>query len=204
MHKNLSRGAVARLLAATLLASACVGPASAASLVEFDARGNDLDTTGTRATLLAATVGFRNGAAVDLTLEVDADDVGGWIAFDAILSDAGAGPFSALDVWLDRGTFALVGDVTAQFGMIASVGGSDTAQRIRFDPAEPFGVDLGNPFSQAGPQSWLVGFDGLVAGDRVTLSLQAVPVPEPSSALLTLSGFAVLGAALRRRRRTHR
>lgn len=199
MHRILSRRAIARLLAAVLLVSA--GSASAASLVAFDARGNDLDTFGTGPTLLAATVGFRNGAAVDLTLEVEADDVGGWMAFDAILSNAGVGPFSALDVRLDRGSFALVGDVTAQFGGVGTVTGSAMSQRIGFDPAEPFGVDLGNPFSQAGPQSWLLGFDGLVAGDRVTLSLQAVPVPEPSTTLLTLAGFGVLGAALRGRKR---
>ncbi len=202
MHRILSRGAIARILAATLFASA--GSASAASLVAFDARGNDLDTFGTGPTLLAVTVGFRNGAAVDLTLEVEADDVGGWIAFDAILSNVGVGPFSALDVRMDRGSFALVGDVTAQLGGLGAITGSTLSQRIGFDPAEPFGVDLGNPFSQAGPQSWLVGFDGLVAGDRVTLSLQAVPVPEPSTTVLTLAGFGVLGAALRARRRAGR
>jgi hypothetical protein len=202
MHGILSGRALARLLAAMLFVSA--GTVSAASLVASDARGNDLDTFGTTPTLLAATVGFRNGAAVDLTLEVEADDVGGWIAFDAIVSNAGVGPFSALDVRVDRGTFALVGDVTAQFGGVGAVTGSSRAQRIAFDPAEPFGVDLGNPFSQAGPQSWLVGFDGLVAGDRVTLSIQAVPIPEPSTTLLTLAGCGVLGAVLRGRARAGR
>lgn len=202
MHRILSLRALARLLAATLFISA--GTASAASIVASDPRGNDLDTFGSTPTLLAATVGFRNGASVDLTLEVEADDVGGWIAFDAILSNAGVGPFSALDVRVDRGTFALVGDVMAQFGGVGAITGAAKAQRIAFDPAEPFGVDLGNPFSQAGPQSWLVGFDGLVAGDRVTLSLQAVPVPEPSTTLLTLAGFGVLCAALRTRRRAAR
>ena len=202
MHRILSLRALARLLAATLFISA--GTASAASIVASDPRGNDLDTFGSTPTLLAATVGFRNGASVDLTLEVEADDVGGWIAFDAILSNAGVGPFSALDVRVDRGTFALVGDVTAQLGGIGAITGSATAQRIAFDPAEPFGVDLGNPFSQAGPQSWLVGFDGLVSGDRVTLSLQALPVPEPSTTVLTLAGVGVLGAVLRAKRRAGR
>ncbi len=76
---------------------------------------------------------------------------------------------------------------------------------MRFAPVEPFGLDLGAPFGQAGTQDWLLGTAGMQAGDRFSVTISAVnAVPEPASSALVLGALGALGAAGWRRRRRAR
>ena len=101
------------------------------------------------------------------------------------------------DYELKRASFGLVGSVTPAFGQLASISGDDVRQTLQFSPAEPYAVDLGAPFGQAGTQDWLLAPTGLQAGDRLALTISAVP--EPTTTAMLGLGLAALLVAARRR-----
>ena len=192
MHKLLSIMTCAGLLAPTL-------PARALTLVSTTANGNRVAATVATSHLptIAADIGFADWNPVSLVFELSANDADGLAAFNAVISNSTAG-ITALELTLDRGSFAQVGNVTPAFGAIAALVGDGQRQRISFQPAEHFGVDLGNPFAAPGQADWLLGLSGVQPGERFTLTVSAVP--EPGGLALALVGIGVL--ATRRFART--
>jgi hypothetical protein len=186
MHKLLSIVACAGLVAATL-------PARALSLVSTTANGNRVAASVAASPLptIAADIGFADWNAVSLVFELSANDADGLAAFNAVIANSTTGRgLTALELTLDRGSFAQVGNVTPAFGAIAALVGDGQRQRISFEPAAHFGVDLGNPFAAPGQADWLLGLSGLQPGERFTLTVSAVP--EPGGLALALLGIGVL------------
>lgn len=193
MHKLLfSTFACTVALAATL-------PAHALTLVSTSAHGNQAVARVDNAALptIAADIGFAAFGPVSFEFELATADAGGLAGFNAVITNLVGRDVSALELALDRGTFALAGSVTPAFGTVASIAGSEQRQRITFAPAESFGIDIGNPFSAAGGEDWLIGLAGLAAGERFTLTVSAVPEPHPWA--LALAGAGLLAGVWRRR-----
>ena len=193
MHKLFATFACTAALAATL-------PAHALTLVSiFAPHGNQAAARVDNAALptIAADIGFAAFGPVAFEFELATADVDGLAGFNAVITNRTGSDISALELVLYRGTFALAGSVTPAFGTVASMTGGEQRQRITFAPAEPFGIDIGNPFSAAGGEDWLIGLAGLAAGERFTLTVSAVP--EPSAWVLALAGAGLLAGVRRRR-----
>lgn len=192
---NLTAHAARLALAAGLLAA---GPAAhALMLASTQPGGNDLAVAldGSR---IGVDLSLRTAGSASFQLSLEADDVGQWLPFNAVIAVAPGQALQALRVSLQGAAFAYVGTVTPAFGALAGIDGDGTQQTLRFQPAEAFGVDLGAPFAQAGTQDWLLApAGGPQAGDRFTVTISAVP--EPATAALMLAGLGVAAWAVRRR-----
>lgn len=193
MHKLLLTIACTAFSAATL-------PAHALTLVSTSANGNLAAARVDSGALptIAADIGFTDFGPVSFQFELASADAGGLAGFNAVIANLIGRGIPALELTLDRGTFALLGSVTPAFSAVASMLGDVQRQRLSFVPAEAFGIDIGSPFAAAGAEDWLIGFAGMAAGERFTLTVSAVP--EPSSWALALAGAGVLALVGRRRR----
>ena len=85
------------------------------------------------------------------------------------------------------------------------LGNNDSTAWVFFNPAEPFGFQLGNPNDFIDPgQDWFINLNGLDAGESFLIHLApsiggGTGVPEPVSGVLGLMGLGVLSMATRRR-----
>lgn len=190
MHKLLSTLACTAAMAATL-------PAQALTLVSISATDGSAAAGVDNAALpvIAADIGFTGLGTASFQFELAPADADATAAFNAVINIAREVP--ALELTLDRGSFALLGSVTPAFSAVGSMVGGAQWQRISLVPAEPFGIDIGNPFAAAGAENWLIGLAGMQSGDRFTLTVSAVP--EPGSWALALAGASVLLMLMRRR-----
>lgn len=171
--------------------------AQALQLVGVQAAGNDASVT-LNGSSLALDLTLRNSAPVRVELALEAADVGQWLAFNAVVGAAAGNALPGLQLSLQGASFGLVGSITPAFGQLASISGDDLRQTLQFSPAEPYAVDLGAPFGQAGTQDWLLAPTGLQAGDRLALTISAVP--EPATTAMLALGLAALVVAARPRR----
>lgn len=175
-------------------------PSHALTLLSTGANGNNVAATVTSEPLpsIAADIGFAAFSSVSLLFQLSAEDAGGLAAFNAVVENLMAAQgIAGLELSLSQGTFEVVGSVTPTFSAVASVLGTAQQQRIAFEPAEAFGLDIGNPFAAAGQADWLIGFSGMQAGDTFTLTVSAIP--EPQGWALMLAGASLL-LAIRRSR----
>lgn len=191
IFKLIRMAAVAAVLSPAL-------PSFALTLISTTPGGHRASATVQTGALptLASDIGFNGFGAVSFLFEIGSADAGGTAGFNAVIArSTGAADIDALQLTLDRGSFAFVGSVVPAFGTVASIAGDGQRQRISFAPAEPYGIDLGNPFSVAGAQNWLIGFAGMAAGDRFSLTVSAVP--EPATWALLLAGGAFVAGVRR-------
>ncbi|URI06981.1 PEP-CTERM sorting domain-containing protein [Aquincola tertiaricarbonis] len=182
--------------ALALSLAALATQAQALQLVGVQAAGNDASVT-LNGSSLALDLTLRNSAPVRVELALEAADVGQWLAFNAVVGAAAGAALPGLQLSLQGASFGLVGSVTPAFGQLASISGDDLRQTLQFNPAETYAVDLGAPFGQAGTQDWLLAPTGLQAGDRLALTISAVP--EPTTTAMLGLGLAALLVAARRR-----
>ncbi|WP_348755877.1 PEP-CTERM sorting domain-containing protein [uncultured Aquincola sp.] len=180
--------------ALALSVAALATQAQALQLVGVQAGGNDASVT-LNGSSLALDLTLRGSAPVRVELALEAADVGQWLAFNAVVGAGAALP--GLQLSLQGASFGLVGSVTPAFGQLASISGDDARQTLQFNPAEPYAVTLGAAFGQAGTQDWLLAPTGLQAGDRLALTISAVP--EPGTWAILGLGLAALAVAVRRR-----
>lgn len=180
------------------LALAALGTqAQALQLVGVQDGGNDATVT-LNGSSLALDLTLRNSAPVRVELALEAADVGQWLAFNAVVGAGAGSALPGLQLSLQGASFGLVGSVTPAFGQLVSISGDDGRQTLQFNPAEPYAVDLGAPFGQAGTQDWLLAPAGLQAGDRLALTISAVP--EPATTAMLALGLTALIVAVRPRR----
>lgn len=182
--------------ALALSLAALATQAQALQLVGVQAAGNDASVT-LNGSSLALDLTLRNSAPVRVELALEAADVGQWLAFNAVVGAAPGNVLPGLQLSLQGASFGLVGSITPAFGQLASISGDDLRQTLQFNPAETYAVDLGAPFGQAGTQDWLLAPTGLQAGDRLALTISAVP--EPTTTAMLGLGLAALLVAARRR-----
>lgn len=195
---KIAHHALAGLATAFLLS----GGAKAVTLVSAEAAGQGVDTGFSTPSLIALDIEMRNGAPIMLTYAVDEGEGGGTVGFNAVITNAANLDLASLTVSLSGASIVLAESVTPRFGAVGFRSGSAVSETVTFLPTESAGVDLGNPFSQAGAQDWLFGLDGLGAGDRFTVTLSAGLVPEPETWALVGVGLALVGVSARRSRRT--
>lgn len=188
------------LLAA--LALAVAAPAAAVTITGTTvAGGNSVTPVTTEPGTLEVDFGISSSSPIRLDLLTDSDET--TIAFnaniDSFLTTVGNGaPLRRLTLSLGGGaSFATIGSIAPAFSTANGVlDASGTIFTINFDPAENFGLvlgDIGNGGSNFG-----IDVANLQAGSAFTLSLGAA-VPEPASWAMLVAGFGLVGGALRRR-----
>lgn len=188
---------LARCAAVLALALAACG-AQAAALLSTTAGAQQLGVA-VNGDLIAVDLTVREHGSASFDVGLDAADVGQWLRFNAVIATTLPQGIGELQIELAGAGFAWVGSITPAFGSLASIDGNAQLQSMRFSPAEPFGVDLGAPFGQAGTQDWLLAPAGLLAGDRFTVTISAVnTVPEPASSALLLAALGAAGWRMRR------
>lgn len=175
------------------------GSAFAVTLSDVEANGNLFDNSASTPTLISPSIELKSASPIVFTFVVGEEDAGGTVAFNASIMNTGGTAWRSLEVALTGGTIVLAGSVTPQFGAIDGRSGDAVTETITFAPAESFGADLGNPFSQAGAQDWLFGLEGLRAGDQFSVTVTAGLVPEPGTYAMLLTGLGLLGWGVRRR-----
>ncbi len=187
-----------KTLIAAALALAAALPAQALSFEGALTQGATVATDFSGTGLLSFDLDLRNGAPAVLTWRLEEDDLLAPISLNAVIRNFTGAGLQGLTLTLDRGSFGSVGSVTRQFGGEASsVTGSGGTRTVMFSSAEFLDVELGNPLGQAGKQDWTLAQAGLQAGDRLSLTVSAVPEPEQYA--LLLAGLAAIRLVVRRR-----
>ncbi|HTE14133.1 MAG TPA: PEP-CTERM sorting domain-containing protein [Burkholderiales bacterium] len=130
-----------------------------------------------------------------INFTVESADLGGPIAFNAIVRNFFGSGISRFMLFLEDATFAGIGSVDGTFGSVASVSGSGSVAGISFVPPEFVEFSIGDPFLN-GATDWSINISNLSAGDTFSLRLA---VPEPGSLPLFLVAGLGMAALLRRR-----
>lgn len=186
---------IAALAAAATLACA---PAHALTFEGSISQGATLVTPYVDTGLLSFDIDFANQSPVVLGLRIDAEDLLQPITFNAVLRNFTGLGIDAYVLSMDKGSFGTIGSVTRQFGGTTQIDVAGGDARLTFSSPEFLDIEIGNPLAvSSGAINWTL--QGLQAGDRISLSISAVPEPETWG--LLLAGLGVMGALGLRARR---
>ena len=187
------------LCAAALAAAIAAGPAQALALVGSGGSAGSL-TDYSDEGLLSFDAEFTGSAGrIVATYAIEAGDLLAPVDFNALLLNLTGEGLGGYVLSLSAGQFSGAGTVTRFFGGSTEVTGLGSGtMTLDFDTPEFFDVEVGDVFGTPGRTNWLVDFSGLQDGDRVRLSVSAVPEPGTLMLAATVLGMALLG---RRRRR---
>ncbi len=187
-----------KTLIAAALALAAALPAQALSFEGALTQGATVATDYSSTGLLSFDLDLSSGAPAVLTWRLDEDDLLAPIGLNAIIRNYTDAGLQGLILTLDHGSFGSVGSVTRQFGgESSSVTGGGGTRTVTFSSEEFLDVELGNALGDAGKTDRTLAQAGLQAGDRISLTVSAVPEPEQYA--LLLAGLAAIGLAVRRR-----
>jgi hypothetical protein len=185
------------LLLAAALAAICSAPAQAVTFEGSVSQGATVVTDYAGPSLVSFDIDFANFSSATLEFRIDDSDTLP-VSFNAVLRNYIGSGLAGYTLTLDRGSFGSVGTVTTQFGgtaLVNAVGGTAT---VNFSAPEFLDTELGNAYgSTAGALNWTLA--GLQAGDRLNITVTALPVPEPGVWALMLGGLAGVGFMARRR-----
>ncbi len=180
-----------------LLIGGLLGQASAASLVTADHHAATVFTDYSAPGLISFDIDFGNLAPVRLDYRIEAGDLTGPLAFNAVVRNFSGEGFEHVTFSLSNARFDDIGTVARQFGThTLSLSNAGRTARIAFDLPEYLDVAIGNPLGVNGQFDWRIDNTGLLAGD--TLSI-AVAVPEPETWAMLLAGLGLVGMMARRR-----
>jgi PEP-CTERM motif len=187
---------IKHILIPVALAATCSLPVQAITFEGAVTQGATVVADYSSTGLISFDIDFANLAGASLEYRIDADDLNMPVSFNAILRNFSGTGFDGYTLQLSKGSFDTVGSVTRQFGGAAQVTTSAGAATVWFSSPEFLDVELGNALGTTpGAIDWkLAGFQ---AGDRVILSVSAVP--EPGAWALMLAGLAGVGFVARRR-----
>jgi hypothetical protein len=185
---------VKRALLAALLVSALAAPARAV-LLDLDASdlgGNALDFEVLDGGVLAIDPDFVNATPMRIVLVPEAGDPT-VLAWNALVDNLTGELWVAFSIEATHATVG-AGSVAANASGVAGVDALPGAGlRIRFQlPGEPAGFDLGAPFGAG--SDWTLEHHGAFPFE---LLLSPIPVPEPASLALLVSGVGLLAASRR-------
>lgn len=186
------------LCAAALAAAIAAGPAQALALVGSGGSAGSL-TDYSDEGLLSFDAEFTGSAGrIVATYAIEAGDLLAPVDFNALLLNLTGEGLGGYVLSLSAGQFSGAGTVTRFFGGSTEVTGLGSGtMTLDFDTPEFFDVEVGDVFGAPGSANWLVDFSGLQVGDRVRLSVSAVPEPGTLALAATVLGLTLLG---RRRR----
>ena len=180
-------------LAALAAASA---PALAISFEGAITQGGTVVSNYASTGLISFDIDFANTAPATLDYRVDADDLNMPLALNSLLRNLSGSGIDGYAIQLSAGSFAQTGSLTRQFGgstVVTVLGGLAT---FSFSPPEYLDVEVGNALGTTpGALNWTLA--GLQAGDRISLTVSAVP--EPGTHALWLAGLGLVGWIARRR-----
>ena len=191
MNKTLLALAAA---AATTLAL----PAHAASFTGVATEGPIVAEDYSSDALISFDLDFLSQTTATLSYRITEADLGGMgLSFNAVLRNLADVGFTGYNLILSTGSFDAVGTVTRQFGGDATVSFNGAMATVRFDSPEYLDVELGDPLMSGFNQvDWAIS--GLSAGDRLSITVSAVP--EPETYAMMLAGLAMMGWMTRRSR----
>lgn len=173
--------------------------AHALSLVDSVLNGNTAGTDFSTPDTVAVDIGFNAPGSVVLTYEVDAADIDrGSALFNSIVDNFTASPFGTLSFALDAGKFVPGGFISNDGTATATIQ-QDRLVSFTFTPALVTQAYVGDPFFDGAGENWFIRFDGMTAGERISLSVTAA-VPEPETWALLAAGLGILAMSARRRR----
>jgi hypothetical protein len=195
MNKTLL--ALAAAAAVTALTAVSL-PAHAARFVGVATEGPIVAEDYSDDALISFDLDFLSQTTATLSYRITDADLGGMgISFNAVLRNLADVGFTGYNLILSTGSFDPVGTVTRQFGGDATVSFNGAMASVRFDSPEYLDVELGDPLMSGFNQvDWAIS--GLSAGDRLSITVSAVP--EPETYAMMLAGLAMMGWMARRSR----
>jgi len=119
---------------------------------------------------------------------------GSSLALNGVVDNLTGGLWERFDVTLDGASFASLGSLSAGFGTIAMVEEDPDAVRIFLDPAEPFGLEIGDVDGLGAATDWQIDLGGLAVGDAFEIAFVPYAVPEPALGALLLAALLCAAA----------
>lgn len=187
-----------RTFIAAALAAALALPAHAVTFEGAVTQGGTVVTDYSATGLLSFDIDFANFSPVQMEFRIEDGDVLQPILLNAVLRNFTGSGLTGYTLGLDRGGYGVVGTVTRQFGGSTEIGVAGGTATFTFSSPEFLDIEIGNPLgTTAGAIDWTL--TGLQAGDRINLTVSAVP--EPGTYALLLAGLLAVGFIARRQRR---
>lgn len=182
-------------LLAAALAAAFALPAQAVTFEAAITQGATVVTSYSGTSLLSFDIDFANFSPVQMEFRIEESDLLQPIALNAVLRNFTGSGINGYTLGLDRGGFGVIGTVTRQFGGTTEIGVVGNTATFSFNTPEFLDVEVGNPLTTTvGAIDWTLV--GLQAGDRINLTVSAVP--EPGTYAMLMAGLLAVGFISRR------
>ncbi|HSW05422.1 PEP-CTERM sorting domain-containing protein [Aquabacterium sp.] len=178
------------LIAAALGLAACL-PASAALLVGSSTTGASVVADYSSTGLISFDADLASADSVRLDYELTAGDLAAPLDFNAVVRNLTGTGLEHLYLMLSLSSFDSSGSVTRSFGGSTQIDVNGGLAWLHFTPAEYLDIHIGDPLATGSATDWTLATADLHAGDRLSITVGAVP--EPASLALVLAALGLLG-----------